>query len=176
MAQARHDARVRLSQALLNVSCLGPARQTRLIWSSIPPHGNDDHHLNCRHLVRHPSSFLSPLMSSHLHHPILDRGRESKRLLPVFIRHQPRHRPTQWLLHVHKDVSHHARAIVSPSSDIPFVFSVFALFFLTNLLPPSMVAVASRPMLVDAGTGESILLVAFLCACRQGGHGGACHA
>jgi hypothetical protein len=42
----------------------------------------------------------------------------------------------------------------SPSSDILFVFSAFALFFLPNLLPPPMVAAASRPTLVDAGTGR----------------------
>jgi hypothetical protein len=40
----------------------------------------------------------------------------------------------------------------SPSSDVPFIFLAFALFFLPNLLPPPMVAVASRPMLIDAGT------------------------
>jgi hypothetical protein len=42
----------------------------------------------------------------------------------------------------------------SPSSDIPSVFPAFALFFHPNLLPPPMVAVASRPTLVDAGTGQ----------------------
>ncbi|ONM33882.1 hypothetical protein ZEAMMB73_Zm00001d041872 [Zea mays] len=40
----------------------------------------------------------------------------------------------------------------SPSSDVPFVFQAFAMFFLPNLLPPSTIAAASRPMLVDAGT------------------------
>jgi hypothetical protein len=40
-----------------------------------------------------------------------------------------------------------------PSSDVPFVFPAFALFFLPNLLPPPTVAAASRSMLVDAGTG-----------------------
>jgi hypothetical protein len=64
----------------------------------------------------------------------------------------------------------------SPSSDVPFIFSVFTLFFLPNLLPPPTVAAASRPMLVDAGMGESVLLLAFLRACRRGGHGAACHA
>jgi hypothetical protein len=34
------------------------------------------------------------------------------RLLLVFIRHQPRHRLAQWLLHVHEDISHHACTIV----------------------------------------------------------------
>ncbi|PWZ29911.1 hypothetical protein Zm00014a_019517 [Zea mays] len=38
------------------------------------------------------------------------------------------------------------------SSDVPFIFPVFALFFLPNLLPPPTVAAASRPTLVDAGT------------------------
>jgi hypothetical protein len=42
----------------------------------------------------------------------------------------------------------------SPSSDIPFVFPVFALYFLSNLLPPPTVAATSRPTLVDAGTGR----------------------
>jgi hypothetical protein len=41
---------------------------------------------------------------------------------------------------------------VSPSSDVPFVFPAFALFFLPNQLPPPTVATASRPTLVDAGT------------------------
>jgi hypothetical protein len=34
------------------------------------------------------------------------------RLVPIFVRHQPQHRLAQWLLHVHEDVSHHARTIV----------------------------------------------------------------
>jgi hypothetical protein len=34
------------------------------------------------------------------------------RLLLVFVRHQPRHRLEQWLLHVNEDVSHYARTIV----------------------------------------------------------------
>ena len=39
-------------------------------------------------------------------------------------------------------------------SDVPFVFSAFALFFLPNLLPLLTVNAASRPTLVDAGTGR----------------------
>ncbi|ONM30220.1 hypothetical protein ZEAMMB73_Zm00001d039964 [Zea mays] len=64
----------------------------------------------------------------------------------------------------------------SPSSDVPFVFSAFALFLLPNLLPPPTVTATSRPTLVDAGTGESVLLLDFLRACHRGGHGGACPA
>jgi hypothetical protein len=54
-----------MTQTLLNGSCLGPARQTRPIWPSIPPHDNDGPRLNCRHLVCHPASFLS--LSSCIH-------------------------------------------------------------------------------------------------------------
>jgi hypothetical protein len=39
--QARHDTHVGLTQALLNGSCLRPARQTRSINPSIPSHDND---------------------------------------------------------------------------------------------------------------------------------------
>jgi hypothetical protein len=64
----------------------------------------------------------------------------------------------------------------SPSSDVPFVFPAFALFFLPNLVPPPMVAASSRPTLIEWVRGESVLLLAFLRAYRRGGHGGACHA
>jgi hypothetical protein len=105
--QAPHDARAGLAQALLNGSCLGPARQTQPIWPSIPPHDNNGPRLSC-HLVLHSTSFLSPLMHPPPCHPILGRGRRIMRVLPVFVRHQSRHRLAQWLLHVHEDVSHHA--------------------------------------------------------------------
>jgi hypothetical protein len=42
----------------------------------------------------------------------------------------------------------------SPLSDVLFIFPAFALFFLPNLLSPPTVIAASRPMLVDAGTGR----------------------
>jgi hypothetical protein len=87
-------------------------------------------------------------------YPILYIRRRSMRLLPVFVRHQPRHRLAYWLLHVHEDV-HIMRALsFSPLSDVPFVFPAFALFFLPNLLPPPTVAVVSRPTLVNAGTAR----------------------
>jgi hypothetical protein len=56
----------------------------------------------------------------------------------------------------------------SPSSDIPFVFLAFILFFLPNLLPPFTIAATSRPTQVRS---ESVLLLAFLRACRRGGQG-----
>jgi hypothetical protein len=64
----------------------------------------------------------------------------------------------------------------SPSSDVPFVFPAFAMFFLPNLLPPPTVIAMSRPTLVDAGTSKSVMLLAFVRACRRGGHGDAYHA
>jgi hypothetical protein len=64
----------------------------------------------------------------------------------------------------------------SPSSNVTFVFPAFTLFFLSNLLSLPTVTTASRPTLVDAGTGESVLLLAFLRACRRGGHDDDCHA
>jgi hypothetical protein len=58
-------------------------------------------------LPRSPSCFfsLSPHASASAS-PILGRGHGSRRLLPVFVRHQPRHRLTKWLLHLHEDVWH----------------------------------------------------------------------
>jgi hypothetical protein len=109
--QAPHDARAGLAQTLLNGSCLGPVCQTRPIWPSIPPHDNDGPRLSCYHLICYSTSFLSP-SCLHLRAPILDRGRRSMRLLLVFVRHQPRYRLTQWLLHVNEDVSHHVRTII----------------------------------------------------------------
>jgi hypothetical protein len=47
------------------------------------------------------------------------------------------------------------------SSDAPFVSPAFALFFLPKLLLPPTVVAASRSTLVDAGMGESVLLLAF---------------
>jgi hypothetical protein len=99
------------------------------------PHDNDSPRLNCRHLVRHPASFLSLLMPPPACHPILGRGR--RHLLPVFVRHQPRHRPKQWLLHVHEDVSQHARTIVFAIVGCPV-----RLPGLRHVLPPQPVAPA----------------------------------
>jgi hypothetical protein len=70
-------------------------------------------------------------------HPILGRGRRSTRLLPVFVRHQPRHRLAQWLLHIHEDVSHHAHTIISAIVGRPV-----RLLGLRPILPPQPVAPA----------------------------------
>jgi hypothetical protein len=63
----------------------------------------------------------------------------------------------------------------SPSSNVPYVFPAFVLFFLPNLLSPHTVAAVSRPTLIDAGTGRVGHAPGLFCVCRRGGHGGACH-
>jgi hypothetical protein len=173
MAQTPHDARAGLAQALLNESCLGSAPQTRSIWPSIPPHENNGLCLSCYHLVCHSTSFLSPLMSPPPRHPNLARGR----LLLVFVRHQPRHRLAQWLLHVHEDVSYHARTIV-----FTVVGRLIRLSCLRPVLPPPTCCPCpwlqprADRCLSTRVRGESFMLLAFLRACLRGGHGGTCHA
>jgi hypothetical protein len=64
----------------------------------------------------------------------------------------------------------------SSSSDVPFVFPAFVLFFLPNLLPPLTDAAVSRPMLFDAGPGR-VNLAPILSSCvRRGGHSSVYHA
>ena len=155
---ARRSCRV--GQGLLYGSCLGPARQTRPIWPSIPPHDNDGPHLSCHHLVRHSTSYYSPLMPPPPRHSILGRRHRSRRLLPVFIRHQPRHRLAQWLLHVHGDVSHPTRTIFFTVVGRPVRLSC-----LRPVLPPQPAAIA-----------HGRRTMAFLRACCRGVHGGVCHA
>jgi hypothetical protein len=143
-----------LDQALLNGTCLRPARQTRPIWPSIPPHDNDVLRLNCHHLVRHSTSFLSHFMPpppatsfsvegvgaciSSPYSSDTSPDTDSRSGYCTFMR----------MFHIMRAPS------FSPSSDAPFVFLVFALFFLPNLLPPPTVTATSRPTLVDAGTGR----------------------
>jgi hypothetical protein len=171
MAQAPHDARAGLAQALLNGSCLGPARQTRPIWPSIPPHENDGPRLSCHHIVHHSTFFLSPIMHAPSRHPIFGRGRRSRCLLSVFVRHQPRHRLAQWLLHIHEDVSHHARiivftvvgrpirlfglrAVLPPNLLPPPTIAGLRAVLPPNLLPPPTIAAVSQPTLIDVCTGR----------------------
>jgi hypothetical protein len=145
--QASHDACAGLA--------LGPAHQTQPIWPSIPPHDNDGPRLSCHHLVRHSASFsLSPLMPPPPCHHILGRGHRSRRLLPVFIRHQLRTDSHSGYCTSTRTFHIMCTPSFSSLSDFPFVFLAFALFFLPNLLPPPMVTTVSRPTLVDEGTGR----------------------
>jgi hypothetical protein len=123
----------------------GTARQTQPIWPSIPLHDNDGSRLSCRHLVRHPASFLSPLMPPLPHHSILGRGCGSKRLLPYLSDTSPDTDPRSGYC-TSTRTFHSMRA---PSSDVPFVFSAFAivgclirLLGLRLVLPPQPTAIA----------------------------------
>jgi hypothetical protein len=120
-------------------------------------------HLSCRHLVHH-ATFLSLLMHPPSRHPILARGRGSRRLLPVFVWHQLRHWPAQCYC-TSMRTFHIIRApSFSPSSDVTFVFPAFVMFFLSNLLHRPR----SHPRADQCSSTrvryESVLLLAFLCA------------
>jgi hypothetical protein len=87
-------------------------------------------------------------------HPILGRGRGSRCLLPVFVQHQPRHRPAQWLLHAHENVSQYARTIVFIAIGRPVRLPDIRPVLPPQPTAPRTVVAASRPMLFDAGTGR----------------------
>jgi hypothetical protein len=52
------------------------------------------------------------------------------------------------------------------SSDVPFVFSAFALFFLPNLLPHPRLQPQANQCFSTWVRGESVLLLSFLHECR----------
>jgi hypothetical protein len=99
-------------------------------------------------------------------HPIFGRGRRSRRLLPVFISHQPRYRLAQWLLHIHEDVSHHVHIIV-----LVVVGRPIHLLDLRLILPPQPTAPLPRPQSQPRADrrsstrerDESIMLLASRC-------------
>jgi hypothetical protein len=154
-AQARHDAHAGLALALLNGSCLDPDRHTWLIWSSIPPHDNDGPRFSCRHLVRHPASFLSLSLWLRLRATPFSAEGVGADISSLYSSNtssdtDPR---SGYCTSTRTFHSMHAPSF-SSSSNVPFVFPAFALFFLPNLLPPPTAAAMSRPMLFDAGTGR----------------------
>jgi hypothetical protein len=69
--------------------------------------------------------------------PFSAEGVEAEGLLPIFVKHQPRHRPAYWLLYVHEDVSQHARTII-----FVVVGHHVRLVGLRSVLPPQPVAPA----------------------------------
>jgi hypothetical protein len=175
--QAPHDARAGLPHALLNKSYLRPAHQTRPIWPSIPPHGNDGPRLSCHHLVHHPASFLFPLVPPPSHHHILGRGRRSRRLLPVCICLTPVSTPTRAVAIAcprgcFTSCAHHrfCRRRTSYSSSRPLSCSSSP----TCCPRPRSQPRADRRSSTRV-RDESVMLLAILCACRRGGDGGACH-
>jgi hypothetical protein len=151
MTQALHGARAGLAQALLNGSCLGPARQTRPIWPYIPPHDNDV--LASVATTSFGILLLFSLPSClHLHAtPFTAEGigagasSYSSDTRPD-IDSRSGYCTSTGTFHIMR------APLFSSSLNVPFVFLAFALLFLPSLLPPPTVIVASRPTLVDAGT------------------------
>jgi hypothetical protein len=86
-------------------------------------------------------------------HLILSRGCRSRRLLPYSSDTSPDtdsrsgYCTSTRTFHIMRAPS------FSPSSDVPFVFPAFVMFFLPNMLPMLTVAATSRPTFVDMGTG-----------------------
>jgi hypothetical protein len=175
-AQAPHDARARLAYALLNGSCLGPARQTRPIWPSIPPHDNDGSRLSCHHLVHHSTSFLSPSCLHLRTTPFSaegvgagdsspyssDTSPDTTRAVAIA---RPRGRFTSCTHHrfCHRRTSHSSSHPSSCSSS-----------------PTCCPRPRSQPQANRLSSTwvrrKSVMFLAFLRACRRGGHGGACNA
>jgi hypothetical protein len=141
------------------------------IWPSIPPHDNDGPRLIYHHLVRHSTSFLSPIMPPPPHHPILGRGNRSASSL------------------YSSDTSPDTVAIAHPlgcfTSCVHHCFRRHRTSCLSSQPSPcsSSPTFCPRPWSqprADRRSStqvrrESVMLLAFLFACRRGGHGGACH-
>jgi hypothetical protein len=114
-------------------------------------------------------------LPSCLRHPILGRGHRSRRLLPVFVHTSP-DTESRSGYYMSTRTFHIMRApSFLPSSDVSFVFPAFALFFHPNLLTRPRTQLQADRRSSMRVRGESVMLLAFLRACRRGGHGGACH-
>jgi hypothetical protein len=130
------------------------AHRTRPIWSSIPPHDNDGPRLSCHHLVRHSTFFSLPLWLHLRATPFLEEGVGACASSPYssVISSDTDSRSGYYTSTRTFHIMH--APSFSSSSNVPFVFLAFAMFFLPNLLPLPTVAAASRTTLVDAGTGR----------------------
>jgi hypothetical protein len=175
-AQASHDARAGLDQTLLNGSCLGLARQTRPIWPSKPTHDNDGPYLSHHHLVRHSTSFLSPLMPPPPATPFSTEGVGA--CASSCIRPTPAPTPTRTVAIARPrgrftSCVHHrfCRRRTSHSSSRPSPCCSSP-----TCCPRPWSQPRDERCLLTQVRGESVMLLAFLRACRRGGHGGACHA
>jgi hypothetical protein len=175
-AQVLHDARAGLAQALLNGSCLGPARQTRPIWSSIPPHDNDGPPSvattsfailllfslpSCLHLRATP--FSAEGIGAGASSPYSPDTRPTPTRAVAIPR--PRGCFTSCAHHrFRRRRTSHSSSLLSPCSSTP-----------TYCPHPRSQPRADRRSSTRVWS-ESVMLLAFLYACRRGGYGGACHA
>jgi hypothetical protein len=108
--------------------------------------------------------------------PILDRGCRSRRLSPYSPDISPGIDSRSGYCTSTRTFYIMRAPSFPPPSDVPFVFRAFALFFHPTCCPrPWSQPRADRHMSTWV-QGESVILLAFLCACRRGGHGGDYHA
>jgi hypothetical protein len=158
-----------MTQTLLNGSCLGPARQTRPIWPSIPPHDNDGPRLNCRHLVCHPTSFLSLSSCLHLHAtPFSVESVGAGASSPYSSDTSPdTDSCSGYCTSTRTFHSMHA-PLFSLSSDVPFVFPAFACSSSPTYYPRPRLQPRADRCSPTRVRGESSLLLAFLRVCRRG--------
>jgi hypothetical protein len=144
--QAPHDARAGLAEALW------PTCQTRPIWPSITPHDNDVLASVVTTLFAILLLFCLP-SCVHLRVTLFSaEGVGACASSPYSFDTSPDTDSRNGYCTSTRTFHIMRAPLFSPSSDVPFVFPVFALFFLPNLLPPPTVAAASRSTLVYAGT------------------------
>jgi hypothetical protein len=150
-AQTPHDTRVRLAQAILNGSCLEPARQTRPICPSIPSHDNNGPRLSCHYLVRHFTFFSLP-SCLHLRVTLFSAEGVGACASSPYSSDTSPDTDSRSGYCTSTRTFHIMCASSFSSSNVSFVLPAFALFFLPNLLPLLTVTTAIRLTLVDAGT------------------------
>jgi hypothetical protein len=135
----------------------------------LPPHDNDGPRLSCSHLVRHPTSFLSPLMPhASASAPPHSRQRAWEQAPPPRIRLTPAPTPTRVVAIARPRgrftacVHHHFRCRwTSHSSSRPSPCSSAPTYYPCPRSQPRV----DRCSLTRV-RGESVLLLAFLCACH----------
>jgi hypothetical protein len=174
--QARHDARVELVQTLLTGPYLGPARQTRSIWPSIPSHDNDGPRSVAATLFAIVLLFSLPLCLRLRATPFSAEGVGASASSLYSSDTSPNTDPRSGYCTSTRTFHGMRVPSFSPSSDVPSVFPALAIFFLPTYRPRPRPQPRVDQRSSTRVQGESILLLAFLRACRRGGHGGACHA
>jgi hypothetical protein len=131
-----------------------PARQIRPTWPSIPPHDNDGSRFSYHHLVHIMLSFSLPSCLCLGATPFSADGEGADASSPYSSDTSPDTDSHSGYCTFTRTFHILRASSFSQSSDVPFVFPAFVLFFLPNLLPLPTVAAASRPTLIDAGTGR----------------------
>jgi hypothetical protein len=98
-------------------------------------HDNDGTRLSCRQLICHSASFLSPLVPPSSRHPFSAESVGVGASSPYSSDMSPDTDPRSGYCMSTRTFHSMRASSFTPSSDVPFVFPAFALFFLPNLLP-----------------------------------------